>query len=294
MTFATLVSASARRRSEAAGPPSTKIANLKGAWGTVLRVDGYTGPAIKVRDQAGVGPDVDIDFDAQGFVTDAAPYADTRVIRIYDQLVGGHDLIPYAGGTGNLPAYLVDATRWKTAAIDFRATSSDLFVDAFGPSGSHPYNVQDPYLCTTFQGINSSGFRAVCGVHRSTTSSTAWYSYGFWQDHQNGGLHWSIDGQSGQDANASSDTAATEDKYSVVMRVSSGTANLYLNEVNVGSDTYTTPISYLSTGAFMVNGIGENVNRNCGPWIEAFVLSEVDVPASPVATLTGYLHEARA
>ncbi len=279
-------------------PSSTKIANLKGAWGTVLRVDGYTGPAIKVRDHAGVGPDVDLYFNAQGFVTDPAPYADTRVIRIYDQLGGGHDLISTPYSVFVLPTYLPADSGFRTARISRGAASYCAgFRDVLGGSASHPYCVVNPIFVASLHYLADGPYRAIGGVWGGTSFNDKW-RYGGHLDNTKDSLYVII-----EDGVASSigtpGYSLSDDHYKLVFDYQSSPAYYYLNGVTVGTKGWTPGISYPSGSRFCWGGVMYNSATNMEhpireDAIEMFVLSHADAPTTDAIELQGYLAEARA
>lgn len=282
-------------------PPflSTQITNLNAAWGTVLRVDGYTGPAIRVEDFSGVGPDVDLYFDSTGFVTAPAPYADTRVNKIYDQLGGGRDLFaPVHASNGPNPPYVPPDGVYRTARIG-GAGHYNGFYDITGGSPSHPYTSPRPLCCISAEFGQSGGFRTVGGVRGSLTQFTNYWAWGGWQDNTyDGRLRMQIERATAANFGSTTPYVTAGEQMRYIWKYSASPAQYYLNQSLLGSDNYTANISYLTQSAFFLGGIPYNVqnylvNTARVGFIEVFIQDFSDASVTDVAALDALMAEAK-
>lgn len=279
----------------APGFETTKLANPKGAWGTVLRVDGYEGPAIRVSDGVG-GSEMDLYFDAEGFVTDAAPYSDTRVVKIYSQ-TGNSNHLKSEVGLARPGLYLPADANWNTARIDTSVfDKKGGYYDEVGGSSSHDYCVPNPIYCASLHYVFDGGFRGIGGVFGGVDLSDG-FRFGAWIDNGVDSLRVSIE-DGGTSSIGSDGYSDSDDHYKLVCDFETSPAGYYLNGETVGTKTWSPDISYTSTSRFVFGAVFNGDSDTMGQYgrqefIEQFVLDHADAAVTDEIELQDIMDEAR-
>lgn len=235
-----------------------------GAWGTLLRNHGYTGPAMTVEDNANPGTTTDVFFDGAGLLRGASPYGtDTRVITLYDQF-GSTDL--FATAADNITIRVNDS-EYSTWLMDFQsgALTSTAVTD-----GGQAWEVGDMIWACGTRRINGTSLKLIWGV----AASSGFMEVGVWQDSAD--FHWRINGSSSADwtgtdwvLNASDVRNGKIERLIGDYATTVGTAQAWRNNVAAGTRTFTAPIAY-TTGEPL--NIGGGINGNYDGYVSELAI----------------------
>ena len=235
--------------------------NCVGAWGTVLRNYAYTGPALRVEDNANPGTTTDVNFDSFGFVTAPPPYgANTRVITVYDQ-VGTTDLFATLADSVSVR---VDGLEFGTWQLEFNGSGGFTSTNVTG--GGHAWELGDPVWVCSMIRESGIGFRTVWGVRQDSSV----LEVGVVQNSAN--LAWRVNGSNPGDwANTDYNTNAETTRGGVdrcIGDCSNGSpATAYYKGTTADALPYTAPIVY-SAGEPIYLGVGASPNPFVGTFFE--------------------------
>lgn len=237
-----------------------------GAWGTLLRNHGYTGPAMTVEDNANPGTTTDVFFDGAGLLRGTTPYgADTRVIKLFDQF-GSTDL--FATTADNITIRENDG-EYSTWLMDFQSgalTSTDV------TDGSQPWEVNDMVWACGTRRINGTSLKTVWGVQ----SASNFMEVGVWQESFD--FHWRVNGSSAIDwtgtdwvADAAKVRNSEIERLIGDMATTPGTAQAYYNNGTAGTRTYTNPITFTAGQPLNIGG-GLSVGGNYDGYVSELAI----------------------
>lgn len=160
-------------------------------WGMIKRNPDYTGPALRVCDGTSA-TEMDIDFDAHGFVRGALPYAQTNIVKVYDQW-GDQDLIVTA--KTDTISVLADDANFNCWRMDFNIPTADLYtVDTIG--AGQPYAPAYPVWASgIIRDVRNpfNSLRNIWGIGRDSF----YMEIGLWEENQD--LHWRVNGSDPSD-----------------------------------------------------------------------------------------------
>ena len=222
---------------------------VAGAWGTVLRNHGYTGPALRVEDNSNPGTVLDINFDSAGLVRGDTPYgSDTRVVALYDQF-GSSDL--FAVRTDNITIEREDneVGVWRLNFNGGGELTSTILTDS-----SPPWASNNPVWAVSCERETLSGFYTLWGIPTNSNSM----ELGAFVN--NTGIQWRVNASSsvtwvGADYVANSDVVHAPGVERLIGDVSDGVeAHAVYNGNDAGTLAFTGPLTYDAGEALNIGG----------------------------------------
>lgn len=209
-----------------------------GCWGTIQRNFSYSGPALRVENNASPGTFTDINFDGSGYIRQALPYgADSRVVTLYDQF-GSSDLFAVLADDIQIRK---DDTTYGTWMLDFNGSGGLSSTDL--TNGSQPWELGSVVWGIGHIRDTDTLLRPLWGV----PSDSNFMEVGLWQEVLD--LHWRINGSSPadwNDTNWNNNSADVQNVFATAIGdVSNGSpATAYFNGNSAGTRTFTSPITY--------------------------------------------------
>lgn len=212
--------------------------STEGAWGTLLRNPNYTGPLLRVEDNANPGTTQDIFPNVYGLLDFAAPYGiDTRVVTLYDQY-GSSDM--FATLSDNIEIYR-DVLEYSSWIMVFNGSGG--LTSTVTTSSSPGWAASAPVWGLGHIRRTDSGLRPFWGIQANTNNMKV----GVWSDLND--LSWRINSSTLSDwLNTDWDNNADDVRdifRTAIGDMSAGSpATAYFHNVNAGTKTYTHPITY--------------------------------------------------
>lgn len=235
--------------------------NCVGAWGTILRNYAYTGPALRVEDNANPGTTTDVSFNAFGLLTGALPYGDdTRVVTIYDQ-VGNTDLFATLADDVQLNLNDLEYGTWQIVL-----TGNGGFTSTNVAGGGHAWEIGDPvWTCSAIRN-SGTGFRPIWGIRQASSV----LEVGVVQDAAD--LAWRVNGSNTGDWGNTdyflNDATVRGKVDRCIGDCSAGSpATAYYKGATADSLSYTAPIVY-NAGEPIYVGTGVSSNDFIGSFFE--------------------------
>jgi len=214
-------------------------------WGTIKRNPSYSGPALRVGDN-GSAAEVDVNFDANGYVTGDLPYGvNTRVVKVYDQW-GSDDLTCLKSAAIRL---IRDGNRYKTwRMMSFEAGSDKLKSTKLSTGASvGAWVIQNMVWAIGCNRWFDDTLRCLWGL-----PGGSYMSIGVWAENTH--WHWRVNSSSGQtwpntEMNGNYDKCGGDHWERLIGDLSQNntTAYAYHNNTLQLSTAYTYPISWPST-----------------------------------------------
>ncbi len=256
---------------------TTDFANMSanlpcvGAWGTILRNHGYTGPALRVEDNGNPGTFVDINFGPDGFIREPRPYgADTRVVTLYDQF-GTTDL--FAGLVDNIQIREDDGT-FGTWLLDFNAqgelTSTNL------TNGTQAWEVSEAVWGCGFKRVGDTAVRLIWGI----PALSNFMKMGLWQEQRD--LHWRINSSNpadwlGTDWITDANVVQGGIERAIGDMSDGSPAQAWYKGVNGGTRSHTSPVTY---DAAQPLNMGGGILSDFDGYISELAIFDPTVPLS--------------
>lgn len=220
----------------------------KAGWGTIKRNPAYSGPALRVAN-VNTTDEVDVPFDANGYVTGARPYGeDTRVVKVYDQF--GTDHMTCAK-TGEIRVKR-ENRKYRTWRLNPRNGSGMLSTTQFSAAA---WNSSRILWAATCARPHDGNLRSVMLVEPAAGS---YMGMGVWVNGNR--LHWRVAGGGAQDwvntdINVNNDKCGLETERLIGdLTNSDGNCRGYHNGALNVTYAYTYPVGLLATGK--VNWLG--------------------------------------
>jgi len=237
----------------AAPPAPTSLATVgaltaKAGWGTIKRNPAYSGPALRVAN-LNTADEIDVAFDANGYVTGARPYGDaTRVVKVYDQW-GTDDMV-----CAKTAGFKIAREDWKYKTWRIRGTGVAGMQSTKTVSAAAWNSTSILWAAMVSRPFNTL-LRSVMLVEPAAGS---YMGIGTWINATR--VHWRINGGAAQDW-VNTDIVNNNDKCGGEMErmigdmtLGSGTAYGYHNGTLNVTYGYSYPLALLSTGK--VNWMG--------------------------------------
>jgi len=231
---------------------ATMYADLScvGAWGTLLRNHGYTGPALRVEDNANPGTTTDVFFDANGLLTGALPYgSDSRVVILYDQF-GSTDLFATTADNISLVQNDGDYSTWR---LDFNPNGELTSTVLTGTSPA--WEISNPVWAAGFKRTTGTQLRTIWGV----AAGSGFMEMGLWQEDAD--LHWRVNGGNpsdwlGTDWNDDFLLVQADETERAIGDMSTGVspAQAWYKGNNAGTRQYTAPIAFTAGQPLNIGG----------------------------------------
>ena len=212
-------------------------------WGAIRRNPDYTGPCCRVADLDSAA-EVDIYFDEYGFLSGGDPYANTRVITIYDQWGSDH---LYCTKTANI---LLTAMSGPDNCRGFFGNLTTYMRSTLTTSTGAAWAVPDGFWAISFIRRQNSGLQGIWGVDKSSN----YMSIGLWQEFED--LNWRINGSGATDWNNTDWNTNAADVKNVKGTAigdytqGAGVGYGYFNGAASISLAYSAPITY-DSGVFL-------------------------------------------
>lgn len=240
-------------------------ATLRGVWGLVRRVPGYTGPAFRAKNYVS-GTETDVYFDDDGYLRGNLPFGiNTRAVVLYDQTGGSH-LTATGGGVQVIPEDSI-CLNWR-----FRFDGMSQFISTNSQADAAPWKVSFPFwgLGMVRRSNNPTSDDRIFG----TPAPTNWIEFGAWVF--NNSMHWRINSSLGADWTGTSGTSASvlnkHRAYIGATDLSGGRAAV--DGAPAGTVAASLPIVYISntTYKFSIGGDPLGVQQGCREDIVELVL----------------------
>jgi len=252
---------------------------MAGYWGFVLRVSGYSGPCCQVEDAANPGVTQDVGFNAKGFVTASLPFgSNTRLVRVYDQLGNGDDLVAPASAGIEI---LFENDLYGTWRAKFTGGGGLQSVKTVAENPTWAVTEQPYWFCSLIRTRFFVNFSALWSIPRgSGLMSMGVVQFGHV-------LAWRINGSSNGSWEDSDIEVFLEDHFFKLARLQGDMSGQspaigYHNGTVRSSRTFNHPITYDSTSRVQI-GTGIGSDSNTEQWLELGIY-ETDFQATGTTT----------
>ncbi|UVD36487.1 hypothetical protein RCXUPER_69 [Rhodobacter phage RcXuper] len=240
-------------------------ADLRGVWGLVKRVAGYTGPAFRAKNSIS-GIETDVYFNEDGYLRGNLPFGlNTRAVVLYDQM-GSTDLV--ATGSGVVVVVEDDiCLNWR-----FRFDGTSQFVSTTSQADIAPWKVSYPFwgLGMVRTSNNPTSDDRIFG----TPAPSNWMEYGAWVFQNN--VHWRINSSAGADWTGTSGTSAEilNKHRAYIGATNAAGGRAAVDGVPAGTVAAALPIAYISntTYKFSIGGDPLGVQQGCREDIVELIL----------------------
>lgn len=241
-------------------------ATLRGVWGLVRRIAGYTGPAFRAKHYVS-GIETDVYFDDDGYLRGNLPFGlNTRAVVLYDQTGASH-LTATGAGVQVIEEDSI-CLNWR---LRFDGTSQ--FISTNSQADAAPWKVSFPFwgLGMVRRSNNPTSDDRIFG----TPAPANWIEFGAWV-FQNS-VHWRINGSSvGADwSGTSGASAAVLNKHRAYIGATNASGGrAAVDGIPAGTLAAALPIDYTNspTNRFSIGGDPLSVQQGCREDIVELIL----------------------